>query len=95
MLMPVTDFSIVRRDHTATQEVVESDRTRFHTMVLLSADASSQISRHGVAHVEYRNDFSHACVTKVLERHGRASANIAWSDATACCDGERLGSTYT
>jgi hypothetical protein len=60
-------------------------------MVLLNPDGSSQTSRHGVVDAGYYHDFSQTFAIKVLERQGHAFANIAWSDATACCDGDGLG----
>jgi hypothetical protein len=60
-------------------------------MVLLNPDGSSQTSCHGVADAGYYHDFSQTFALKVLERQGHAFANIAWSDATACCDGGRIG----
>ncbi|WOD13659.1 DUF3331 domain-containing protein [Paraburkholderia kirstenboschensis] len=29
------------------------------------------------------------CVIRVLERNGRTSATVAWSDSTSCCYGEQ------
>jgi Domain of unknown function (DUF3331) len=34
------------------------------------------------------------CVIRVLERNGRTSATVAWSDATSCRYGEQLWRRY-
>lgn len=34
------------------------------------------------------------CVIRVLERNGRTSATVAWSDSTSCCYGEQQWRRY-
>lgn len=72
------------------QDVIETDRTWFHTMALLSPNESFQVSHGGAVHAECRRDFYQTCAIKVLERRGDTVATVAWADSTACCYGEQL-----
>ncbi|MGF6992392.1 DUF3331 domain-containing protein [Paraburkholderia sp. GAS32] len=72
------------------QAPFETDRTWQSTMALLSNESETQapvvsscFRPHGS-----ESDFR-KCVIRVLERSGRTSATLAWSDATSCCYGEQ------
>jgi hypothetical protein len=38
----------------------------------------------------YGEGYFRTCAIRVLERNGKTSATVAWSDATSCCYGEQL-----
>ena len=72
------------------QAPFETDRTWQSTMALLSnegeiqAPVVSSCFRPKGSESDFRK-----CVIRVLERRGRTSATLAWSDATSCCYGEQ------
>lgn len=72
------------------QAPFETDRTWQSTMALLSNESETQAPvvsscfRPKGSESDFRK-----CVIRVLERRGRTSATLAWSDATSCCYGEQ------
>jgi hypothetical protein len=79
-------------------EVLEPDRTWFHTMALLSPDHLGGLPSLRPARADHRGNHGgsygdgsyRTCAIKVLERHGRAAATIEWRDSTACSYGEQI-----
>ncbi|KJK17223.1 hypothetical protein UB46_35575 [Burkholderiaceae bacterium 16] len=71
------------------QIVSKANRAWFHTMTLLSPDGGIHIPRDQPARPEYRHDSFQRCAAKILERHGQASATVAWSDSTTGHYGEQ------
>ena len=72
------------------QAPIETDRTWQSTMALLSNEGETQapVVSSCLRPQGGESDFRE-CVIRVLERRGRSSATVAWSDATSCCYGEQ------
>ena len=73
------------------QAPIETDRTWQSTMALLSNEGETQapVVSSCLRPQGGESDFRE-CVIRVLERRGRSSATVAWSDSTSCCYGAQL-----
>ena len=77
------------------QAPFEADRTWQSTMTLLSNESElhgppvSSCCRPIECESGFRESDFRKCVIRILERHGRTSATVAWSDPTSCCYGEQ------
>ncbi|MFM0395444.1 DUF3331 domain-containing protein [Paraburkholderia phytofirmans] len=69
----------------------EDDRTWRSTMALISNESEMQLPVVSGRTNPMRGEGKFSkCAIRVLERSGRSSATIAWSDATSCCYGEQM-----
>jgi Domain of unknown function (DUF3331) len=73
------------------QAPFDADRAWQSMMALLSSEIEMRLPSvpAGVRPKRSEYDFS-KCAIRVLERNGRTSATVAWSDATSCCYGEQV-----
>jgi uncharacterized protein DUF3331 len=71
------------------QQAVESDDVWLYTVSLFGADGLIELRRRSHAPAEFRPGSHQRCAIKVLERRGRDSATVSWSDATVGCYGEQ------
>jgi hypothetical protein len=73
------------------QAPFEADGTWQSTLALLSGEGEISVSiPSSRCRPTYSESDFRKCVIRILERHGRTSATVAWSDATSCCYGEQL-----
>lgn len=73
------------------QAPFDADSTSQSAIALLSSEDKIRPPTvpNGVRSIHSERYLS-KCVIRVLERHGRTSATLAWSDATSCCYGEQI-----
>jgi hypothetical protein len=70
---------------------IEADRTWQSTIALLSSEGEIllPLAPSRTRPPMHGEGYFSKCAIRVLERNGRSSAAVAWSDATSCCYGEQ------
>lgn len=73
------------------QAPFDTDRTWQSAMAALPSKGEIRLpAMSTLVRPTYGERYFSKCIIRILERNGRASATVAWSDATSCCYGEQI-----